>query len=898
MSKPKCSIPGASRVVIAALIAVTVSCGSPAPLGVDAPPPGPDSFSEEGELAQTMAASRENAIAPFAGQMAGSAADPSPMAAPLRDDEQLNEARRRADRVRDQLEVLVAGFIDQGIAAMERSDIDAAHQQFGRAYELDPTNEVARDFYNRTGALLGEDTGSLGTLAADARTLAKARTQQRSLDIQAKLATGRNAMGAGDPEAALRAFDEALSLYRWDPTAGNNASTESELKALAAQAQQMIDAKAAARDSELEERAIAAQEEYDFLQRNRTELKTKGLFDAANKHFMRDDYQLAIDRLDEALLLSPLNEELINLRRVAVRALTEQGTEDVRKAYRKNWNETFDDLEHDTIIPNQLIEFPEAAEWLVTESRGPMKFGTGRATRPQDEQEVLARLEEMAIPYDFGGNTLDEVLNHLSEVSGINFLMSQDVQDEAFNQDYTLRDRNPQPLSRILRIILEDQSVPEMTYSVRDGIVRVITQEESRGDYTLQMYDIRDLTFTPVDHAAEDFNLLPSGTDAESFRDGVEDEDPLPLISEDTLLTLIQDNISPDSWTDDPERSITQMPGTLIVKTTPEVHEQIDQLLIDLRANTTTLIHIQTRFISVEDSFLQDIGVDLRGLAPTQGSSLNNFGQPNAGGVGTPNNPSGIGTGIDPGAFYQGPNGTLKGRTENLFGSLLGEQGVLTNGGGLAIEGLFLDDVNVNAVLRAVSKYQTSNIVNAPSLTLRSGHRGNIKVLTNRTYVRDFEPEIATGAVIAQPDLGVVKEGIVLDVRAVASADRRFITLELRPTLAELVPGANGEPLPTALVSLGTPSGNNVTIQLPELNIQRLRTTATLPDGATLLLGGLKTSVEQDYKSDMPFFGDIPIISFFFSRQGDYVSKRKLLILLTANIIAPEENEPNTSYLR
>lgn len=862
-------------------------------------PPAPSALAGSGELAQTLATSRDNAILPFAAQVgAAPTALNAPAAFPRRDDEELSEARRRAQRIADQLEVLVAGFIDQGSAALERSDIEEAHKQFGRAYELDPSNEVARDFYNRTGALLGEETGSLGTLAADARTLARARSQQRRLDMQSKTAAGRSAMASGDPQSALRAFEDALSLYRWDPSTVSNAAAENELQALAAQAQQMIDAQATARDDELAERARSAQAEHEFLQRNRTVLKIKGLFDAANKHFMRDEYELSIGRLDEALLLDPLDEELISLRRIAARALNEQTSEDVRKAYRKQWNRTFDDLEQDSIIPNDLIEFPEAADWLVTESRGPMKFGSGASARPRDDQQVLARLDEMAIPYDFNGNTLDEVLAHLKEVSGINFLMSQDVQDEAFNQDYNLRDRNPQPLSRILRIILEDQSVPVMTYSVRDGIVRVITQDESRGDYTLQMYDIRDLTFTPVDHPAEDFNLLPSGTDPESFRDGVEDEDPLPLISEDTLLTLIQDNISPDSWTDDPERSITQMPGTLIVKTTPEVHAQIEQLLIDLRANTTTLIHIQTRFISVEDSFLQDIGVDLRGLSPTQGESLNNFGQPNAGGVGTPSNPSGIGTGIDPGAFYQGSNGTLKGRTENLFGSLLGEQGVLTNGGGLAIEGLFLDDVNVNAVLRAVSKYQTSNIVNAPSLTLRSGQRGNIKVLTNRTYVRDFEPEIATGAVIAQPDLGIVKDGIVLDVRAVASADRRFITLELRPTLAELIPDASGNPLPTALVSLGTPNANNVTLQLPELSIQRLRTTATLPDGATLLLGGLKTSVEQDYKSDMPFFGDIPILSFFFSRQGDYVSKRKLLILLTATIIAPEESEPNTSYLR
>ena len=280
------------------------------------------------------------------------------------------------------------------------------------------------------------------------------------------------------------------------------------------------------------------------------------------------------------------------------------------------------------------------------------------------------------------------------------------------------------------------------------------------------------------------------------------------------------------------------------------------------------------------------------------GSGLDDFGQPNAGGVGTPSNPSGIGTGIDPGAFYDGKNGPLKARTENLFDSVLGETDVLTGAGGLSFEALFLGDTNVKAVVRAVTKYQNSNLVNAPSLTIRSGNRGNIQVLSNLTYVRDFEPEIAQAAVIAQPELGVVREGIVLDVRAVASADRRFITLELRPTLAELIPDERGDPLPEALVSLGTPNANNVTIQLPELKIQRLRTTATIPDGATLLLGGLKTSIEDDKQSETPFLADIPIVGSVFKRQGQYTSKRKLLILLTASILAPEENEPGTGFLR
>jgi type II secretory pathway component GspD/PulD (secretin) len=485
-------------------------------------------------------------------------------------------------------------------------------------------------------------------------------------------------------------------------------------------------------------------------------------------------------------------------------------------------------------------------------------------------------------------------------VSGVNFLLSPEVRDLGSTQTYSLEDKSPQPISRILRIVLEDLSETPLTYTVRDGVVRVITKEQARSDYTLQMYDIRDLTFTPKDYKAEDFNLLPSGTDKESFTTGVEDDEPQPYIGADKLLTLIQENIAADSWTADPNRTIQLLPGTLVVRQTPEVQEQIRVLLTDLRVNTNTLINIETRFIEVEDSFLEDIGVDLRGLdgSLTGGFPLEDFGQSGAGGFGTPSNPAGIGTGNDPGFFNSTEDGDIKGRVENLYDFSLGEAGTLNNAGGLSLQALFLDDTNVQAVLHAVTKYQTSNVVNAPSLTLRSGQRGNVKALTNRTYVRDFEPEIAQSAVIAQPELDNVREGVMLDVRAVASADRRFVTLELRPTVIDLVPDGLGNDLPQVTVSLGTQNASNVTIELPELRVQRLRTTATIPDGATLMLGGLKTSVEQKQNSGVPFLSDIPILGALFSRNGEYTSKRKLIILLKASIIVAEEREPGQGFRR
>jgi type II secretory pathway component GspD/PulD (secretin) len=84
---------------------------------------------------------------------------------------------------------------------------------------------------------------------------------------------------------------------------------------------------------------------------------------------------------------------------------------------------------------------------------------------------------------------------------------------------------------------------------------------------------------------------------------------------------------------------------------------------------------------------------------------------------------------------------------------------------------------------------------------------------------------------------------------------------------------------------------------LPEVEIQRVRTSVPLPDGGTVLLGGMKESEKQDQQSGVPILNKIPILSVFFERKGTFISNRKLLILLRANILIPTELAPTTAEM-
>ncbi|MHC4451306.1 MAG: hypothetical protein ACYS0E_14400 [Planctomycetota bacterium] len=71
-----------------------------------------------------------------------------------------------------------------------------------------------------------------------------------------------------------------------------------------------------------------------------------------------------------------------------------------------------------------------------------------------------------------------------------------------------------------------------------------------------------------------------------------------------------------------------------------------------------------------------------------------------------------------------------------------------------------------------------------------------------------------------------------------------------------------------------------------------------MPDGGSLMLGGVKFFKDLAAESGIPVLSKIPILSFFFSRKAKLIQRRNLLILVSANIVIPEEHAPTTGISR
>ncbi len=141
-----------------------------------------------------------------------------------------------------------------------------------------------------------------------------------------------------------------------------------------------------------------------------------------------------------------------------------------------------------------------------------------------------------------------------------------------------------------------------------------------------------------------------------------------------------------------------------------------------------------------------------------------------------------------------------------------------------------LDPVQLETFLRAVAKTPGAKVVSQPRITTYDGQRASVEVLEAVSYIQDYDVETAGGAVVVDPIVGTVHEGLVLQTTPRMSADRRYVTLDLEMTFAVVK-----RPIPEHETTIGN---RKVRIQLPEVRKQTRRVSVTLPSGGTVLIAG------------------------------------------------------------
>lgn len=836
---------------------------------------------------------------PVAGPAHPGAASPAPAtqapmvpAAPragAQEDPSFQEMATRAKLLSQRQEELSKHYLQLGDRYLAEGRAREALEAYGQAVTAMPTNEDAQGKYSRLAAALGMAPESTGASVEAWRSML-ARGQQATAIANDYFSRGRTFMDQGRHQEAIDSFRNAQAILETNPSIDASFDRAS-VKAAVEQAVRMkeraeLDAQARRR-MEVEEINRRKDEE----ERNRVSRRVDELWKQAMNLFERERFDECERVCVELRDLAPGHPNVAKLQQAAVLARHEKRNADNIRNHREQWQRALNEIKDLSMPEPDLVTFPPKREWERIIAKGPITLSVESEAVSEVDQEITRKLEgTMLSNIDWTDKTLDEAIRFIRNTTGVNINIMSRVVDEVKPPEDRILNLSLLPMSA-MSALRHAVNYLELALVVEDGMVKVTTREAARAKKVLDFYPVKDLTADLNNFPGIELNLNPSGYGAGrgGFDDDFDAPEPSRAIESDRLMELIRLNVDPTSWDEDPENRLEYNNGTLIIKQTPKNHRLVRQLLADLRKTAGLQVHIEARFISVENNFLQDVGVDFRGLGDHSGG----VGVPGRGdsrpfdGFGAPGITNVLGTDNTSGAYYNfgGGNGDIRGRTQNLFDIGLGNPDVLTAAGGFSLQWTYLEDTQLETILRATQKFERVNMVTAPSLMVSNTQRANLQVTTQVAYVKDFDVEIAQAAVIADPIVEVVREGVVLDVRPIVSNDRRFITLELRPTVATLV-----RPIRTFSTTLGV--GSSVTFEAPEMKKESLKTTVVMPDGATLLLGGLKFYEEQELESGIPILKDIPIVEFFFSRKGKYTNMRDLIILLRAKVVILDELEP------
>ena len=426
----------------------------------------------------------------------------------------------------------------------------------------------------------------------------------------------------------------------------------------------------------------------------------------------------------------------------------------------------------------------------------------------------------------------------------------------------------------------------------------------------------------------------------------------------DQLVDLIQQTIDYDGWRDNggDTGTIIPMRGNLIITQTPENHLKIEGLLSQLREIRSMQVNIEARFLSVAQDWFEQIGFDLDvvfnaqnnqfrsiatqnpGLVPTDlfavdgrvlrnisGADTNLLVAQQGNNLGTPGTitlPDGreILTNIQapqtvtiPGVLSQVPRPeewSIGSGLQNSLGlaETLASRGfantILSTSPALAMGATFLDDVQVDLLLKATQADRRTVTLTAPRLTVFNGQRSYIQVAVTQAFVSDLQPVTGDNAVGFDPTTSTVSSGVVLDVEATVSADRRYVTLHVDAQLAEVkdmrtVPvtaTAGGGQVVSSNPNLGNTlsSPNQIAsgfIELPEMQVSRVVTSVNVPDKGTVLLGGQRLVSDVEVETGVPILSKIPVINRFFTNRVNSKEESTLLILLRPQIIIQHEEE-------
>ncbi len=385
------------------------------------------------------------------------------------------------------------------------------------------------------------------------------------------------------------------------------------------------------------------------------------------------------------------------------------------------------------------------------------------------------------------------------------------------------------------------------------------------------------------------------------------------------LMRLIRNTVGDrDEWSENGGES-TMEPFvntlTLLIRTTDRNHDEIRDLLEKLRELLDVQIVVEVKFITLADSFFERIGVDFD-FRINDNSGLDPAAIPDR------VNPSRIvGRDLDPAVFLPTQDLDL-GFTQNSFASAVPRFGGFDANTAANFGFAILSDIEVFLLIQASKGDSRTNIMQAPTLTMPNGQGGTLIDAETRPFVVGVIPVVGDFAVAQAPVVSWINDGTSLSVNASASHDRRFVRLSLVPHFTQITDvkeftfdgrrttRRSSNNFLNDLFNLGNNGNGNgngngnadddlelivenqgITLQQPVIAQTTISTVVNVPDGGTVLIGGVKRMQESRVERGVPFLSNIPYVNRLFKNVAIGRETTNLMMMVTPRILVQAEEE-------
>ncbi|MCA9278525.1 MAG: hypothetical protein H6815_07685 [Phycisphaeraceae bacterium] len=184
---------------------------------------------------------------------------------------------------------------------------------------------------------------------------------------------------------------------------------------------------------------------------------------------------------------------------------------------------------------------------------------------------------------------------------------------------------------------------------------------------------------------------------------------------------------------------------------------------------------------------------------------------------------------------------------------------------------LALASSDIDLMVRALEGRGKLRVLSRPQIAVTNNEEGVFKVVEEVSLLTGFET-LDSGRTRAQVSREEV--GVTLRVTPTINADG-FVRMDIQPEISAL-----------------TDSRSQISEEFVSENFAKreLDTVVTIRNGQTAVIGGIIQSNEEERQTQVPFFGDLPVVGWVFKTNKVSNVRTELLMLLTPRIIPSDSS--------